>query len=786
MAEIGNGRFQIERNLGQGAQGSVYLAHDTRLDRKVAIKLLRHAAQQKSLDEAQLVSKLQHPNIVALHDVFIESGRTALVFEYVEGETLADLLKRDVSLTPVRAVELMQGILDGLGYAHEQGIIHRDIKPQNIMIDRSGRPRIMDFGVATRHAGELGMTGTVGYMAPEMLKNMPVDAQADVFAAGIVLYQVLTGRLPVQGDSLFSILNRIANETIFPPSSIRHGIDEKLDHLVMVALLKDPQERYAHASAMRNALHDWLESGKDTGSDAAGGRHSTLDFLLRRMSHTADFPALSQTISAINRINNSDAERLQSLSEAILKDFSLTNKLLRIVNSVTYGQFGGAISTVSRAIIILGFDKIRNLAITLLLFEHMRNKSQAEQLREASLSSFFSGLLANTLGKKSGWREVEELQICGMFHHLGKLLTLYYFHEESQEIAKRIEQTGENEEVAAQAVLGISYRELAIGVTSSWNFPERIVGSMRAMPDGPVKPPQNQIDRLRLFSNLAADLLPAIEKSPIEAEKLMAKVMAHYSAAVSWPMRELQGIFKEASEQYLHHLSVLGVEQKGSQFCKKLRKTAGQTLDESAAPQLTQLQEDTNVIDELTLGMALPVDTGKQLEPAAILTAGIQDITNTLVGEYNLNDLLRMTLEAMYRGVGFERVLFCTRDLKKPRMTARFGFGPDIQQIIAKFGFDTSATHDVFQLALARNADIMIEDIDADTISSRIPSWYRGSVPAKTFIVFPVVLDKKPIGMFYGDRTEAHALHVPTEHLSLLKTLRNQAILAIRQKQFGS
>jgi GAF domain-containing protein len=118
-------------------------------------------------------------------------------------------------------------------------------------------------------------------------------------------------------------------------------------------------------------------------------------------------------------------------------------------------------------------------------------------------------------------------------------------------------------------------------------------------------------------------------------------------------------------------------------------------------------------------------------------------------------------------------------------MIARFGFGVDIQQITAKFSFDVSQTCDVFQLALARNADILIEDVDAESIRARIPSWFRILVPAKTFIVFPVILDKKPIGLFYGDRTQAHSLRIPAEQLNLLKTLRNQAILAIRQKQIG-
>lgn len=782
MAELGNGRFRIERNLGQGAQGTVYLAHDTRLDRKVAIKLLRPEQQPRSLEEARLVSRLQHPNIVALYDVFIESGRTALVFEYVEGDTLAVVLTRDGPMSPVRAVEVMLGILDGLGYAHREGVIHRDIKPQNIMLDHEGRPRIMDFGVATRESGTVGMMGTVGYMAPEMINNLPVDAQADVFAVGMMFYQLLTGRLPVDGGSIFATLNRIANEKIAPPSSLRSGIDEKLDHLVMVALFKDPQERYSNASAMRKALEDWLDAGRQETGREGGSRNSTLEFLLRRMSHTADFPALSQTISAINRINNSDTERLQNLSAAILKDFSLTNKLLRIVNSASFGQFGGAISTVSRAIVILGFDHIRNLAITLLLFEHMRNKTQAEQLREASLKSFFGGLLASSLGKKSGWREVEELQICGMFHHLGKLLTLYYFHEESQQIGKRAEQNGESEDLAAEAVLGITYQELAVGVAGSWNFPERIVGSMRPMPEGAIRPPQTATEKLRFFAHLAGELLPVIEHAPAGADKLLNAVLARYAGVLAWSPREMQALIQDTAEHYLHYLAILGVEQRGSSFCKRLRRLAGHPVGTEDA-----VAETVDAgLEEAMLAAEVRAEDSAPLNPAAILSAGVQDITNTLVGSFNLNDLLRITLETMYRGIGFERVIFCTRDAKRPQMVARFGFGGDIQQIIPRFSFDLGQTSDVFQLALARNADILIEDIDSNSISSRIPAWFRAALPARTFIVFPVVLDKKPIALFYGDKSEAHSLKIPAEQLNLLKTLRNQAILAIRQKQFGA
>jgi len=780
MTEFSQGRFKVEKSLGRGAQGEVYLARDTRLERLVAIKLLKPDFASDHANEARMVSQLTHPNIVTLYDVFVENGRTGLVFEYVEGETLAARLKRDGAMSPVHAVEVMLGVLDGLSYAHEKGVIHRDIKPQNVMVDAANRPRIMDFGVARRRGAASDMSGTVGYMAPELLKNMPVDAQADVFAAGMMLYQMLTGRLAVEGSSGYVTLYRMANEDFRSPSAVRPGIDERLDHLVMVALFKDPQERYSDAGAMREALAQWLESGKTAEGDSGRSRHSTLEFLLRRMSHSADFPALSQVISAINQINNADSERLQTLSEVILRDFSLTNKLLRIVNSATYGQFGGSITTVSHAIVILGFDTIRNLAITLLLFEHMHNKTQANRLREATLKSFFGGLLSAKLGKKAGWRDTEELLICGMFQHMGKLLTLYYFNEESLEIDKRMAHEDESEERATIAVLGLSYRDLAIGVTEYWNFPDRTVNSMRAMPDGVARTPQTQSERLRFMSNLSFELLPVLEKTPTLAEKHLAEIVRRMGAAIGWNGKDLRDSIQEASSGYLQYLSLLGVEKRGSDFCRKLQKMSAQP---GAAQDAVQ-EEDAVLGEEVVADV--PLDADPHTGSTAVLSSGVQEITNALVGSYKLNDLLRMTLETMYRGIGFDRVLFCTRDVRHPRMIARFGFGSDIANVQRGFDFPLSGLSDVFLVALGKNADIFIEDIDADSIKARVPQWYRTLLPAKTFIVFPVVLEGRAIGLFYGDRDEAHSLKITPEQTNLLKTLRNQALLAIRQKQMGN
>ncbi|MBS0544259.1 MAG: HDOD domain-containing protein, partial [Proteobacteria bacterium] len=192
-------------------------------------------------------------------------------------------------------------------------------------------------------------------------------------------------------------------------------------------------------------------------------RQEALEFMLRRMRHRGDFPALSSSVVAINRITASESESVSKLSELILRDFSLTNKLLRVVNSVHYRPGGGSISTVSRAVIVLGFDAVRNIAITVLLFEHLQDKANAAQLKEEFLRACLSGLLAREIAARMRLRELEQAYICAVFHNLGRLVSQYYFAEESEDIRRVARQSGCSEDVAALQVLGLSFEDLGTG-----------------------------------------------------------------------------------------------------------------------------------------------------------------------------------------------------------------------------------------------------------------------------------------------------------------------------------
>ena len=765
------GRFRVEKLLGEGAQGKVYLAGDPKLDRQVAIKVL-DSGFAGSLDEARVVARLRHPNIVTLYDAGEEGGIPYLVFEYVEGMTLAREIREEGAFPERRALGIAIQILEGLAAAHRQNIIHRDIKPANIMMDKGGVPRIMDFGIAgsASSEGASELLGSPLYMAPEYVSTRVSSPRSDLFSTGMVLYVMLTGRHPVEGETMRDVLRNIATRQVPPPSSMEPAIDEKVDSILLKALALDPEDRYADAESMIADIRSYLEPAPVSGE----GRQSTLEFLLRRIRHKSDFPALSQAISAVNRIASSDRESISALSNVILRDFSLTNKLIRIVNAAVYGQFGGSISTVSRAIVILGFDTVRSVAITLMLFEHLQNRSQAVKLRDEIISTFFSGVLARELAPKGSVRDAEEGVICAMFYNLGRLLAMFYFPEEAAEIDKLCETL--SEEDAAVSVLGITFEELGIGVAQTWNFPESIVSSMRRLSGPKVRGQDSESGRLRVLANLANDLRKVAQSGKAEEKPArLSELVSKYREAVQVSERMLSRAIDDSLKQFALETRILGINGRDSLFLKRVNKWSGTPAQ--AIQSAEEVFARTVKVENALQGATSRQDSG------ALLAAGIEDITSVLLEDYDLNDLLRMVLETIYRSMDFSRVMLCIRDAKQNVMAARFGFGEGVEAVTRHFRFSLTGETDVFRIALEQGLDIFISDVDAENIRDRVPTWYRAGVGAKSFILFPIVVDRKPIGLLYADQIEANRLKIEPKELALLKTMRNQAVLAIRQKR---
>jgi serine/threonine-protein kinase len=277
-----NDRYEMETPLGKGGMAHVYRGTDRVLDRTVAIKVLagKYAEDDRFVArfrrEAQAAAGLSHPNIVSVYDTGGEDGKHYIVMEYVEGETLADMLRREGRLDPDRAATIAAEVATALQAAHERGLVHRDVKPGNVMLDRDGRVKVVDFGIARAAADDtLTQTGlvlgTASYLSPEQAQGLTVDARSDVYSLGCVLFEMLTGRPPFEGDTPVSIAYRHVNEPPPRPRELDPSVPPHLDEAVLHALEKDPDSRFATAEAFRQAITGEREGAATVPIAAHGG-----------------------------------------------------------------------------------------------------------------------------------------------------------------------------------------------------------------------------------------------------------------------------------------------------------------------------------------------------------------------------------------------------------------------------------------------------------------------------------------------------------------------------------
>src|SRR3984885_1404269 len=266
-------RYELDGVVGRGGMAEVYRARDLRLDRTVAIKTLRtdlardQTFQARFRREAQSAASLNNPSIVAVYDTGEDEDMATgipvpyIVMEYVDGRTVRDLLQADHRLLPERALEIIDGVLGALDYSHQSGIVHRDIKPGNVMVTRNGDIKVMDFGIARAMSdAQATMTqtaqviGTAQYLSPEQARGERVDARSDLYSAGCLLYELLTGRPPFTGDSPVAIAYQHVTENPVPPSRIDPEIPPWADAIVLKSMAKDPAHRYQSAGEMRNDI----------------------------------------------------------------------------------------------------------------------------------------------------------------------------------------------------------------------------------------------------------------------------------------------------------------------------------------------------------------------------------------------------------------------------------------------------------------------------------------------------------------------------------------------------
>jgi eukaryotic-like serine/threonine-protein kinase len=260
--QLVDNRYRVIGRVGSGGMADVWCAEDTHLQRKVALKVLHHrfAQDQEFVErfrrEAEAAAGLQHPNVVGVFDRGGVNGTYYIAMEYLEGRTLKELI--DAGLTPAAALSLVRQILEAARFAHRHGIVHRDLKPQNVIVDAEGHATVTDFGIARAGVSEITQTGSVmgtaHYLSPEQAQGLDVTPSSDLYSIGVILYEALTGAVPFEGDSTVAVALKQVSQTPQRPSALNPNVSPALDAVVMRALAKEPEQRFADAEAFLAAL----------------------------------------------------------------------------------------------------------------------------------------------------------------------------------------------------------------------------------------------------------------------------------------------------------------------------------------------------------------------------------------------------------------------------------------------------------------------------------------------------------------------------------------------------
>jgi len=557
----------------------------------------------------------------------------------------------------------------------------------------------------------------------------------------------------------------------------------------------------------------------------------TLDYLLRRMRFKSDFPALSSSVSRVQALAQSDTDSMQALCDEVLRDVALTQKILRVVNTAHFRRAGtDPISTISRAVALIGAGGVRNMALSLMLLEHMQDKAHVQQLRTEFLRTVMAGTLASELSGTS--KEAEQAYLGAMFRNLGRLLVAFYLPEDAEQVRALCRPSADrpspmDEPQAAQQVLGVSFDQLADKVGQMWGLPDELRECMTT-PRGevPRRSLKGRPDHLWWLASLSSAATEALmHTEPKHLGDALTRLQAQYASALDLHGSELQDAAGRARHRMTELTAALSFAVPNQPEAERLidpyyidaphggtAEGAGPSARDGAAvvPHLPDLPATATVdgfaspayertqvaaydgslsLPEQSAALAQPMPLSDQTV-ANVLTNGIQDLTNTLLESFKLNDVLHMILETMYRAMQCQRVVFCLRDPRNNQLVGRLGLGEDIDVVKAAFKVPLTMAAgqapDLFSVVCLKQADLLVDDASVGGVASKLPRWFTQHVGAPSFLLLPLVLKRKGqpevvLGLIYADHAQARGFQVRDRELSLLRTLRNQAVMAFKQ-----
>ncbi|MEW6220778.1 MAG: HDOD domain-containing protein [Thermodesulfobacteriota bacterium] len=480
----------------------------------------------------------------------------------------------------------------------------------------------------------------------------------------------------------------------------------------------------------------------------------------------SDLPAMSEHVRELIAVTSSSQSAAYELAKVILKDYSLTNKILRVVNSAYYSM-SRPVSSISRAVSVIGFDAVRELAMAITLFEDfIKSGVEKEGIAKLLTKSFLAAMQAKTLGIEKKLRIVpEEAFICTLLHDLGKMIVLIYLPDLHREIQERVE-AGQSEEAAARAVLsGLTLPEVGEEIARFWNLSEKIVAAMGRNPP----PPHGGHDEVGYLRNLAVfsnNLTEAVSEG-----RDVASLVDRFGPVLAVDRKEALDLVSRSVECSEDLSDALRYGLAKLKMRSRLKSAQDGTLEKATRGEATP--EESSPLDAVPAGVdELPTQPDKSINDF------IRELTETLMGPFNLNDFYVNLLEALYRGVGFDRVIMAVLQVQPDRVAliGRYGLGDISPAAVRSFEHPLANPEHAVTRAVKTGRDLAIPA----NAPGLFPDQLRHLVRNRAVYLFPVVVDKKPIGLIYVDR-KAERPPLDESRLKATRLLRDFAVMAIRK-----
>jgi HD-like signal output (HDOD) protein len=466
-----------------------------------------------------------------------------------------------------------------------------------------------------------------------------------------------------------------------------------------------------------------------------GGKTEFFALLKKRMSQKGDFPSLSKSVHDLAETMQNEDKNITEITGAILSDFTLTQKVIRLSNSAMYAGMGGEISTISKAAVVLGFDAIAHLALSVRFVDTISASAPDTQAARTEMSkALMAGDIARNITNKANLADGEEAVVCSLMHHLGRLLMSFYFPNEWAEIQKLAVKNSLTENQATEEFIGVTLDEISVEVAQSWRLPKKIANSMTSPTslDGSNIPGSSEW--LRTIANFAGEAASIVVNKGVAAEEMQV-LAARYGDALLVPVDSIMESINNAV---------------------------------ASAADFTMLE-------------AVKEQHGKPGNAKERLTSGVDEITKALKGGMSFGNGLNLVLETMYGGMGFNRVAAFLRD--GDTFKGRIGFGAMMPEVLPHLTFPEAYATDVFHLSLANKADVIIEDAAGAKFASTMPKWFTTSLPdVRSFVLLPMIFNGRPVGLLYGDWQQGTTGAIEKVELQLMRSLRDNLMKLLAPK----